>query len=416
MNKRLILLVIIIFLIGNGIFSQKIFRDGYVITKDGVSMNGLVEYSPNQDIPAVCSFRRFDIARVVNYGPQEIIAFGYKNGNRYESVVYNNKAVFLEVIVSGRIRLLSKSGNYFLDKDHLGLVELRKGPVTYPPAGNKKEYKTLEEFLADITERKEINKSEQFELKDDLIPLIALYNKESGMPFNVYNRTVDKKSYYQKASVSGTDKNRFGIMSGVNIYKYNFTTGSYIDIINPSEERDLTYGITFERILSVKNDRSSLRIDLLYCRQSLYSYYEGYSSSGTFFVRNDVFINFSGIKLPIMMQYSFSGRRIVPYLNAGLAYQHLLTSGYQRIKEDESVVEGVESVVYTYEDHDMIFKSGEISFFGGIGVRAKLFGNLNVHLEGKVESGNGILEMRGTGERDFEDNSLQGTVLFGITF
>jgi hypothetical protein len=400
----------------NGIFSQKIFRNGYVINKDGVSMNGLVEYSPNKGIPAVCSFKRFDIARIVNYSPQDIMAFGYKDGNRYESVVYNNKTVFFEVIVSGRIKLFSKSGTYFLDKDHLGLVELRKGPVTYPPSGAKKEYNTLEEFLADITEGKELKSSGQFELKDDLIPLVALYNKESGMPYNVFNRTVDKTSISQKASVSGTDKNRFGIMSGINVYKYTFNTGSYRNILYPSEESDLTYGITLERIISVKNDRSSLRFDLLYCKQSFYSYNEALSSSETSIIRNDIFFNFSGLKMPLMFQYSFSGRRIVPYLNAGFAYQYFLTTGYQRIREDESIVGSVPGVVYTSEYNDLIFKPGEVSYFSGIGVRAKVFNSMNVHLEGKIEGGNGIFKSRDTSERDFTQNSLQVTFLFGITF
>jgi hypothetical protein len=93
MKKTILLFFIIIFFLpGNDAYCQKIFRDGYVIKKTGESLNGLVEYSINQDIPSVCTFKRFDIARRVVYSPKEILAFGYRNGNRYESIELNNKS------------------------------------------------------------------------------------------------------------------------------------------------------------------------------------------------------------------------------------------------------------------------------------------------------------------------------------
>ena len=109
---------------------RKYFRDGYIVKKTGESLSGLVEYSTKKDIPSICTFKRFDIARTVVYSPDEILAFGYRNGNRYESRQVNGKVTFLETIVTGKIVLYQNGAKYYLDKDHLGLIELKNGPVT----------------------------------------------------------------------------------------------------------------------------------------------------------------------------------------------------------------------------------------------------------------------------------------------
>src|SRR5512133_1001310 len=131
-NLRLLPFILLIFISGNEFYCQKIFRDGYVVKKSGESSYVLVEYSSSQDIPSKCTFKRFDIAREVGYTPESILAFGYKNGNRYESRELNNKKSFYEVLVTGRIVLYRKGSGFYVDKDHLGLVELKSGPVNYP--------------------------------------------------------------------------------------------------------------------------------------------------------------------------------------------------------------------------------------------------------------------------------------------
>jgi len=151
--KPLVLILITSFLV-QGIFAQKIFRDGYVVKKTGESLTGLVQYSDKQGIPSLCTFKRFDIAREVVYSPGEIQAFGYRNGNRYESREIDNKVTFLEVIATGTIILYQKGSKYYIDKDHLGLIELKNGPVIYNSADGKKEYKNLSSFLTSVTEGK----------------------------------------------------------------------------------------------------------------------------------------------------------------------------------------------------------------------------------------------------------------------
>ena len=61
-------------------YSQKIFREGYVIKNNKDTLNGIIQFSESSKAPQKCIFKRFDIAITIEYTPYEIKAFGYKNG------------------------------------------------------------------------------------------------------------------------------------------------------------------------------------------------------------------------------------------------------------------------------------------------------------------------------------------------
>ena len=413
MNKsKFLFFVLIILLQGKDLYCQKIFRDGYVVKRTGETLSGLVEYSANQDIPSICIFKRFDIARVVKYTPDEITAFGYKNGNRYESRDLDSKRMFYEVIVTGRIVLYHKGSKYYLDKDHIGFVELKNGAITYTGVGGKTEYKTLPEFLNFITEGKTGSISDRFNLKNEITPLIISYNKESGRNYYVFDRSISEKQLSQKALETGVERSRFGFISGVNIYMLNLNPDAKNDNILPNPEREMSpvYGLTYERLLSRKSDRFSLKIDLLYNNQTFYSYKERVSASSIY--RDDDFFDFTGIKLPALFQYSLTGKRLIPFLNAGVAYQFIVDKNYIRTEEIENNLHEVK----TYEFKNIGFHPGEISVITGFGLRTRILNNINLQLQGRVEYGSGLLKSLDQAEKPFKQNSVQTTFLIGITF
>jgi hypothetical protein len=417
-NLRLLPFILLIFISGNEVYCQKIFRDGYVVKKGGESIYGLVEYSSSQDIPSKCTFKRFDIAREVGYTPESILAFGYKNGNRYESRELNNKKSFYEVLVTGRIVLYRKGSGFYVDKDHLGLVELKSGPVNYPSDNDGKKFGDLADFLNYLTEGKPGNISKTFSLKNEIVPLITSFNKNSGKDFYVYNRTISTKQLSQKALETGAEKSRFGFVMGTEIYMMKLTPEKgYTNYLpDPEKESAMVFGITYERLLSRKSDRYSLKIDLLYNRQTFYCYEQDISSA-TLINRYDAFFNFTGIKAPVLFQYSLTGGRIIPFINAGFAYQYHIEKDYLRTKETENITL---HEVKTFEDRDFVVRSGEVSGVAGIGLRTRLFNNLSLHMQGRIEYGPGILELNRTSqlneENPFKENSIQATFLLGITF
>jgi hypothetical protein len=408
---KLLLFISILFFFGRDLYSQKIFREGFVVKKNGELLNGMVEYSANQDIPVVCVFKRFDIAREISYSPEEIKVFGYRYGNRYEAKSLNSKVSFYEIIISGKITLYTKGSKYFLEKDQQGLVELKEGKISYPSSNEKKEFDNLVEFLKYTTEGKAGNISDRFNLKTQLIPLITSYNESSGASFFVYNRTFQEKALSEAALRSGSAINKYGIITGINNYGLNLNPKAKYFVPVPKSEMNLIAGFSYERLISRKTDRLAARIDLLFSTQNFYCYDEINQSDGSV-SRNDTYFNFSGIKIPLMFQYSLTGNRIIPFLNIGMAYQILLNDSYQHTEE----IEDTYSVIHTYQDNLLKFRSNELSGFCGAGIRTRLINNFTMNIQGRIEYGTGFFENNIDGKPVITQNSLQTTLMIGIFF
>jgi hypothetical protein len=385
-------------------------------------LSGLVEYSDKQAIPDVCIFKRFDIAREITYKPGDIKIFGYRNGNRFESRELDKAVVFLEVIESGKIVLLQKGSRYFIDKDHKGLTELRNGSIIYNTGTGLQSYKNLKEFLVFITEGKTGALPEKFNLKYDLIPLITDYNKVSGESYNVFNRSFTEKELTRQVFVSGAARNRFGITGGVSLYShtmhfrwYNVTEQLYA----PSSGKDMApvLGLTYERQLFRRTDRFSARIDLLFMQHSFYSYSERDNVYGGI-TRDDAWYKLTGLKLPVMIQYSLTGNRIVPYAGLGAAGQYFLSTSYRHIAEMETIAH----VVNTTEDQDMIFKKWELTGVACVGARIRMVGKTNLGLTYMFDTGKGFFlntnYYKDYSRKDdpFNINAIQHSVVMSLTF
>lgn len=414
MNKiRLFSFTLLILLFGKDLYSQKIFREGFIVLKTGQVLKGMIEYSANQGVPSTCAFKRFDIARRVVYSPDDITMFGYNNGNRYESKRLNGRNAFYEVIITGEITLYRKRSKFFIEKNNSGFVELKNGPSILENSGERKEFKNLAEFLTYITGSKAGSISQKFNLKNEILPLIASYNRGSGNSYYIYNRFLSEKQLSQQSITTEAFRNRFGVLSGLNVYNLKLIPIWESYVPNPEKETAIIYGLSYERLLLNKSDKLSLRIDLLLNKQTFYCYEEKRTTSYQF-ARNEAFFEFTGIKVPLLIQYSLTGHKIVPYVNAGLAYQYFTNGNFLQIEE----IETHSNVVNTIEKRDYSFKNGELTATGGIGLRMRIFNNLNLSLEGRIESGSGIFlpVVNLTYMEKFEQSSFQSSVVLGITF
>jgi hypothetical protein len=412
MNKiKPLFWILLLSFLGTNLTAQKIYRDGYVVKKTGETLNGLVGFSINQKVPSYCDFKRFDIARLVKYKPEEVNAFGYTGGNRYESKSIDGKISFFEVIVQGKITLYQKDSQYFIDKENLGLVALKNGPVKYKANNEITEYKNLQDFLTYITEGKAGPIPEPTDLNKEIEAIIIEYNRSTGDPFYAYNRQITEKQLSQKALESGQSMNKFGVVTGVNIYMLNLTQLTISAVPEPETELASVIGLTYERLLTRKNDRLALKVDLLYLRQTFYNYQETIHYSGGI-QRDDIYFSFRGIKIPIQFQYSLTGNRIIPYISVGGAYNYFLQKKYLRIEEFEVATH----TVFTTEYQDFDLLPGEITAVAGIGMRTRLKENLILNIQGRFEMGTGIINPFREEKRILNQNSMQANILIGLTF
>ncbi len=412
-----LLSVLLVLLLANATLSgQKIFRDGYIEKNNGESFTGLVLYASNQGIPSQCVFKRFDIAREIVYSSLDISAFGYNNGNRYESKTFKGKSSFYEVLISGTIKLYSKGSKYYIEKGNLGFTELKNGHTDYIAGNESKEFRTLQDFLCYLTEKPSGSISGKFDLKKDIQPLIISYNKESGEKYTVYNRNLTEKQLAQRILETGTNKRTLEIMGGLSYMKINIKPNpEFTDFIpEPVTSTAAIYGLGYERRFLRRTDRLSVKFELLYSKLSFYGYSEKQMTNG--FARNDVYIDLTGMKVPALIQYSVTGNRIVPFINAGMALEVITAKNYLHSEELESQ----SSSVITNNDTDMDLKSSLITGVAGLGFRTRIFNNLKLQVQGRAEYGPGLLfrtsDKLNNGKKPFTQNTMQACILVGITF
>ncbi|MCK9628585.1 MAG: hypothetical protein M0R37_08360 [Bacteroidales bacterium] len=109
------------------VYAQSNFKPGYIIKAPGDTIYGQIDYRGDLLMGSVCKFMTDDKS-VVKYYPGDIIAYRFIDGKYYISREVNNKKVFLECLIKGKVNiyyLRDDYGNhYYIDKDNMKLAEL----------------------------------------------------------------------------------------------------------------------------------------------------------------------------------------------------------------------------------------------------------------------------------------------------
>jgi hypothetical protein len=394
------------------LFSQKIFREGYIIKETGELLTGLVKFSPDNKSPASCFFKNFDIAFEVKYKPTQLKGFGYKYGKNYESLNIKGKTSFYETLVTGEITVYKKGLKYYLKKSDQVPVEVIEGKNLWNSDGKQKEFDNLYDLLKFLTEGTGVEIKDKPDLNRDLVPVITAFNKISGKPCHVYNRTVSERELADMIWKSGANRNKFGVETGINDYILRIKPSGYTSFIPESQiETDLMVGFSYKRVVSKKTDRFSIRTGLFFIKRDFYDYSERTLDSYRF-SRDDAFFGISGVKMPLLFQYSFNEKRLSPFINTGATGMYFINKNYSHRREVE--VQG--SDIITSEDNDMIFYPGEISATFGAGITYRIVNWIILSIEGRFEYGTGIFNTKYPAEVVFSQHSYQPTVVIGVTF
>jgi len=124
MNK--LFLLGLIFLTGI-LNAQTDFRLGYIIKSTGDTINGKIDYRGDLLMSSVCRFKDKE-SEITEYYPNDITAFRFIDSKYYVSREINNKKVFLEYLIKGKINVYYMrdefGDHYYLDKEGVKLSEL----------------------------------------------------------------------------------------------------------------------------------------------------------------------------------------------------------------------------------------------------------------------------------------------------
>lgn len=108
--------------------AQTDFRPGYVISLDGDTLIGEIDYRDDIRMSKICLFKSKDSDNEIKFTPNNIIAFRFNEGKYFVSKEVNGGKIFLEFLIKAKVSVFyvrdNKGDHYFLEKEGLGLTEI----------------------------------------------------------------------------------------------------------------------------------------------------------------------------------------------------------------------------------------------------------------------------------------------------
>jgi outer membrane protein W len=317
------------------IYAQADFRKGYIVKVNGDTLTGLVYYGINRKFRKHCRFKRFDLVRQVKYGPENLTAFGFRNGRHFESRTAGNKRIFLECY--------------------------EKGPVnTYGFPGKPVD------------------------------PRFTVVDSTAGQGLRAFTRTPPVHPITDYSFIATGSRWTAGITGGMQFLKIDIpgqsSTRYFTEADYPASYRPLA-GVTVNRRFSKKNDHFSLDLSVSYLADQYYGYAEYKTLSDC---RDDLFLEFSALHVPLSLRYMAGYRGLRPYLKAGFYQSFLLTSHYSRFAERQFGTE-------IYSDRYSDFKiNNDKGFQIGMGLEIPMGTVRKVSIEAWYMQGNQTLTYTGS--------------------
>lgn len=342
-------------------FSQTDFRKGFVITSNGDTLSGLVDYRESGRAYKSCDFKGAPDQNIVTYEPKDVLGYGFANDKFFASKQVTLKdqpssLVFVEVIVKGLASLYKYEESYFVEKTEGGLHQLtneRKEGLTKDMRvlrNTNKHIGTLNMLLFDCSEiRGKIQKASLTE--KSLSALVEDYNKCMGHSSTTYKA----KKPWTKAIV--------GISGGLNVSEVSFIAeGAYAHLTgNFEKSKSPMVGLSFDLMSPRLSERLSFHADVFYLKSSFYNYTQFATPSTR--TTNFVTIELQQLKIPFGLRYTFPARIFTPYVNFGI-------STTRHLKFVSNLVQEVETnrVVTTYEGEAIPVTKNQVGLWVGAGV------------------------------------------------
>ena len=237
--------------------------------------------------------------KIIKYSPDEVKEFGFKDGRVYISkeiqFADSSRRVFLERLYKGKTTLYYYKGKgaktFFIEKDSTLFVEV-------PKQNTAKEHfsKQLLKITDDCPNVSDACKLVNYN-KKSFSKLIARYNQCVIKPFPHF-----KYGFllgYEFSRLIPSDKQNGDLKYFEYKYDGDFSIGVYAD--NPILESDF-----------------SAHAELLFSKHG-YSYNKLVDNKDIDFVAN-----FTSIKVPLLVRYTYPSNKIRPYINVGFVGTYLI--------------------------------------------------------------------------------------------
>ena len=131
MNIKPHIIVFILFITGNA-WAQSDFRPGFIVTNEGDTISGKIDYRGDLLLGKMCRFTSGDESKIKEYSPFELSAFRFADSRYFVSkeidVEEFKGKVFLEFLIQGKVDVYyyrgEKTDHYFVQKEGEGFTKL----------------------------------------------------------------------------------------------------------------------------------------------------------------------------------------------------------------------------------------------------------------------------------------------------
>jgi hypothetical protein len=374
MGKRIFVLIFICISLISNVFGQKIFRDGYVVNIKGDTLGGLVHYFEGSKVPQKIVFKRFDIATPRVYTPLDLVAFGYKNGNHFESQIINGDRILVECFVKGEISLYANGNRIYVEKEGLDLIEISKDNINIESGKNFSSFLDLLRYLTSDVQDIVVPTDLPFD-PTSISNLIAEYNKAGNKPYLSYHRKFDEGLLNESLYSTRSRNQSIGFTTGIKRANasYGVNERSFTGFDHKSVSNSISLGAFYNYQISRTTSNLALQIELLFSKNSfmVYQMFEKSFPKETFYL--DVLTNQTRISTPVTLVYTYPLGKVQPYANFGFSYNILLK---EKGTEYLDVLKSTNDI-YTYLVDETSYNRGRdrIRFILGIGAKYRITHN-----------------------------------------
>ncbi|MFB6319504.1 outer membrane beta-barrel protein [Saccharicrinis sp. FJH54] len=296
-------------------WAQFDFRDGYIIKLNRDTIWGKVKYNITSEKYESCSFKTD--AGVKNFKPDNLLGYGFKEGNFYISGIVDS--TFSEVLVTGPLSLYKNDGTFYVKKrDQEGIMLEKKDElVDIDGISYNREDNRWKGILRALT-------SDSPKRLDYYIDDLNYDSKDLTWIVVKYNKNTDK-SYVEYSAGKKWARITWGATTGIKQSTIRFFNYGSFDFL---EEETIYYDPTFGLVFHVNsprlNDNIAFQAELFYTpsrftsgKNISYNYYEEQH-------RTDFKMNV--LTLPLSMKYSYPVNRNFVFIQGGFNYDIQLNS------------------------------------------------------------------------------------------
>ena len=347
--------------------SQTNFQPAFIITENGDTVSGFIDYRGETKNSAICKFSKSKNGSPAEYLPASIRGYKFYSGKFYVSKQFQiegaNTWVFAELLFEGiySIYFYRKNRNiyYFIEDKDRKIWELKNQEIRYRMGGKEyskmsKEFiSTLKVLFADYSEiQTEIQEADRSH--KSLISLTKSYH-EYVCPDEeciVYEENLPKALY------------RISPILGVNISMINLSQYIYKDFKFENSPSPLI-GILFNTSIPRFNQKLSLEIGAAFCQ----NYFASTFSQGDYWKQHyDLYLKTYSLLNNLSFQYTFPTGKLRPFISLGGSLLLHLKQETQLINENESDFE-----VRSYENDYQVLPQSLLGFMVDLGITGDIW-------------------------------------------